>query len=68
MIHCGHRKLLVEKPLKCKNIVQPELTWNEYLRLLSTAQTLGTEQLAIGWRQNEGERLMTCKRHARPDT
>lgn len=44
MIHCGHRELLVEKPLKYEHGVQPELTRNEYLRLLSAARSLGKER------------------------
>lgn len=42
--YCGHREFQVEKPLKCDYRVQPELTRNEYLRLLSTARTLNKQQ------------------------
>lgn len=44
MAHCGYRELQVEKPLKYEYAVQPELTRNEYLRLLSTARALGKER------------------------
>lgn len=37
--YCGHREFQVEKPLKCDYGIQPELTRNEYLRLLATART-----------------------------
>ncbi len=44
MVHCGHRELSVEKTLKCRYGIQPELTRSEYLRLLSVARTLGKER------------------------
>lgn len=44
MIYCGHREFQVERPLKYDYGVQPELTRNEYLRLLSTARMLGSER------------------------
>lgn len=40
MIYCGHRELQIEKTLKYEYGIQPELTRNEHLRLLSTARTL----------------------------
>lgn len=42
--YCGHRELQIEKPLKRDQGIQPELTRNEYLRLLSTARALGKER------------------------
>ena len=42
--YCGHRELQIEKPLKRDNGIQPELTRNEYLRLLTTARSLGKER------------------------
>lgn len=42
--YCGHRELQIEKQLKREHGIQPELTRNEYLRLLSTARTLGKER------------------------
>ena len=44
MSFCGHRELQIEKPLKYDYGVQPELTRNEYLRLLSAARTLGKDR------------------------
>lgn len=44
VVYCGHREFQVEKPLKCDYGVQPELTRNEYLRLLSTARILNKQQ------------------------
>lgn len=44
MIYCGHREFQIERPLKPDRGIQPELTRNEYLRLLSTARTLGRER------------------------
>lgn len=44
MHYCGHRELQAECQLKRENGVQPELTRNEYLRLLSTARILGKER------------------------
>lgn len=41
---CGRRNLQIGKPLEPKGDIQPELTRNEYLRLLSTARTLGKER------------------------
>lgn len=42
--YCGHRELQIEKQLKRDQGIQPELTRNEYLRLLSTARVLGKER------------------------
>lgn len=42
--YCGHRELQIEKQLRRDQGIQPELTRNEYLRLLSTARSLGKEQ------------------------
>lgn len=42
--YCGHREFQVEKPLKCDYGIQPELTRNEYLRLLATARILDKQQ------------------------
>lgn len=47
IIYCGHRELQTEKPLKCDPTIQPELTRNEYLRLLSTAKLLEKEQVYL---------------------
>lgn len=44
MAYCGHREFQVEKPLKCDRGIQPELTRNEYLRLLFTARMLNKQQ------------------------
>lgn len=44
MNFCGHRELQIEKPLKYDYGIQPELTRNEYLRLLSAARTLGKDR------------------------
>lgn len=44
MLYCGHRDLLIEKTMRHDGENQPELTRNEYLRLLSTARALGKEQ------------------------
>lgn len=44
VVYCGHREFQVEKPLKCEYGIQPELTRNEYLRLLSTARILNKQQ------------------------
>lgn len=44
VVYCGHREFQVGKPLKCDYGIQPELTRNEYLRLLSTARMLGKER------------------------
>lgn len=44
MLYCGHRELQVEKLLNWEYGIQPELTRNEYLRLLSTARILGKER------------------------
>lgn len=40
----GWRELQVGKPLEPEGDIQPELTRTEYLRLLSTARTLGRER------------------------
>lgn len=40
----GRRELQVGKPLEPEGDIQPELTRTEYLRLLSTARTLGRER------------------------
>nr|WP_326185983.1 hypothetical protein [uncultured Oscillibacter sp.] len=40
----GHRELQIGKPLEPESDIQPELTRTEYLRLLSTARTLGKER------------------------
>jgi len=42
--YCCHRELQIEKHLKRDQGIQPELTRNEYLRLLSTARALGKER------------------------
>ncbi len=42
--YCGHRELQAEAQLKREHGIQPELTRNEYLRLLSTARALGKER------------------------
>ena len=42
--YCGRRELQLGKPLGRSAAIQPELTRNEYLRLLSTARTLGKER------------------------
>lgn len=39
--YCGRREMQIGKPLALEERVQPELTRNEYLRLLSTARALG---------------------------
>ncbi len=44
VLYCGHRELQIEKLLNWEYGVQPELTRNEYLRLLSTARILGKER------------------------
>jgi integrase len=44
---CGRREFQVQKPLELVEEVQPELTRAEYLRLLSTARTLGKEQIYL---------------------
>lgn len=41
---CGRREMQIGKPLELESGIQPELTRNEYLRLLSTARTLGKER------------------------
>lgn len=40
----GRRELQIGKPLELGGDIQPELTRTEYLRLLSTARTLGKER------------------------
>lgn len=42
--YCGRRELQSNGPLEHGGVVQPELTRNEYLRLLSAAKILGKEQ------------------------
>lgn len=42
--YCGRRELQIGQPLTAKSAIQPELTRTEYLRLLSTARTLGKER------------------------
>lgn len=44
LAYCGRRELQVPSPLKPEQAAQPELTRNEYLRLLSTARVLDWEQ------------------------
>lgn len=41
---CGRREFQIGKPLEPESDIQPELTRTEYLRLLSTARTLGKER------------------------
>lgn len=45
--YCGRRELQAPAPLKLERAVQPELTRSEYLRLLSTARTLGWERVYL---------------------